>query len=123
MPKLNVLPIEDELVDDAWYLIDGVTIAKYHDDTMKLAIPGVGEKFPDPTKKLTRLAPAAEFTPPVPEPPNFASVVQDRTGCRLVAIAPATAKIDDRWYETGKGTFAWADLQRPLTVLAGGVAE
>jgi hypothetical protein len=117
------LLVEDELKDQSWYLIDGVTIAQFHAESEKFAIPGVGERYPNPTKTFTRLGPVATYKPPVPEPVNFGAVVQDRQGCRLVAIAPITAKIDDRWYESGKGTFRWDDLMHPMAVLAQGVAE
>lgn len=120
MPKsAPELPVETELVDDAWYSTDGIAVAKYDKQTDTLAVPGVGvTKLP---KYLMRMAPVAEWTAPVAEPQCFAAAVEDPAGVRFVRVALGNA--DRPWFNFEQGFKDWDDLIRPLALLTVGVPD
>lgn len=117
---MNELPTETELVDEAWYSADGVRLAKYHNESGKFGIPGVGERSID--GPLFRFGIVAAYEPPSVEPMNLGAVVEDCEGRRFVRVGYDMPE-GIAWYLTGNGMRHWKNVRQPITVLADGVPE
>lgn len=132
---MSDLPIENELIDGAWYFDengeDTYRFGKWDSArqqffTYKSLDGSTGFPF-DRKKVYRRIEPVAQCGPSPAEPKGQGAVVTDRSGVRWVGLGRHLLGGSDLvWMNTQIGkplTYrTWAQIPKPVTVLTEGVA-